>query len=519
MSEHAIRSILIVGGGTAGWMAANLLAVRLKGLPIAITLVESPEIGTVGVGEATVPAIRDYLRAIDADIFDVMHQTQGTVKLGIEFRDWSGRGESFFHPFGRYGADAFGVPFHQYWLKRRAAGDRTPLAHYCLPTRLAMAGQVLLPAEPVPNDLGNFDWAIHFDAGLFAAYLSRRARDELNVRHVQGKVRDVTLHPESGDITHVVLEDEQVLEADLFVDCSGFRSLLLGSALGVPFEDWGDLLPCNRAVAMACVHGDAITPYTRATARTAGWQWRIPLQHRVGNGYVYDGSLISDDEATAVLLGSLEGEALSQPNLLRFRAGHRVRIWERNCVGIGLAAGFLEPLESTSITLIQSGIERLLNHFPDRGFAPALAAEFNRITTLEYARIRDFLLLHYWANRRDGETLWDRARGLDLPDTLQARIAAFTQAGKLPRLEWDTFQPPSWLSMFAGFDLLPVRHDPLADRMADTDLATAFTRMDEALTQASAAAPSHADFLTGTGAATAAPSPVHRPQQVAQEQT
>ena len=503
MVANPIRSILIVGGGTAGWMAANLLATRLRRLPTAITLVESADIRTVGVGEATVPAIRDYFKAIGVTEAEVMQAAQGTVKLGIEFRDWRAPGTSFFHPFGRYGVDAFSVPFHQYWLKRRMAGDQTPLSDYCLPTQAAMRNLMLLPSEQPVNDLGVFDWAIHFDAGLFARFLAQRGRDLLGVRHLEGTISGANRDAENGRIASVTLTDGRTLEADLFVDCSGFRSLLLGQTLEVPHEDWTHLLPCDRAVAMPCAHGDSLTPYTRSTALSAGWQWRIPLQHRVGNGYVYSSRHISDDEATATLIANLEGEALAEPNMLRFRTGHRTRVWEKNCVAVGLAAGFLEPLESTSIVLIQSGIERLLAHFPDRDFDPSLADEFNRITALEYARIRDFLLLHYWGGQRE-ETIWRECRALDLPETLAQRIRAYEGAGKLPRFEWDSFQSPSWLSMFAGFDIWPSRYDPLADQFSVEELGGTFEQMRAAVARAVSLAGTHEQFIAETCAAPAA---------------
>lgn len=503
MANEQIRSILIVGGGTAGWMAANLLATRLRRLPIEITLVESPDIRTVGVGEATVPAIRDYFKAIGVTEAEVMQASQGTVKLGIEFRDWRTPGTSFFHPFGRYGVDAFSVPFHQYWLKRRMAGDQTPLSEYCLPTQAAMRNLMLLPPEQPVNDLGVFDWAIHFDAGLFARFLAQRARDLLGVQHLEGTISGATRDGENGRISSVTLADGRTLEADLFVDCSGFRSLLLGQTLEVPYEDWTHLLPCDRAVAMPCAHGDALTPYTRSTALPAGWQWRIPLQHRVGNGYVYSSRHISDDEATATLISRLEGEALAEPNMLRFRTGHRTKVWEKNCVALGLAAGFLEPLESTSIVLIQSGIERLLAHFPDRDFDPSLADEFNRITALEYARIRDFLLLHYWGGQRT-EQMWQECRALELPETLAQRIRAYKGAGKLPRFEWDSFQSPSWLSMFAGFEIWPSRYDPLADQFTVQELGGTFEQMRAAVARAVSLAGTHEHFIAETCAAPAA---------------
>ncbi|MHA6718719.1 tryptophan halogenase family protein [Sphingomonas sp. RS6] len=499
-TQGAIRSILIVGGGTAGWMAAALLERLLERQPVTITLLESPEIGTVGVGEATVPAIRDYFRAIGVDEATVLREAMGTAKLGIQFRDWARPGHDFFHPFGLYGIASRGVGFHHYWLKRRRAGDPTPIDAFCLATEMAMRGLMMPPAETPLNDLGVFDWAVHFDAGLFAGLLSRIARQR-GVGHVEGTVARVSRDGDSGLLTGVTLADGRTIEADLFIDCTGFRSLLLGDALGVPYVDWRDQLPCDRAVAMPCaIGGEGLTPYTRSTALAAGWQWRIPLQHRVGNGYVYASAHLSDDEAQAVLRARLEGQALGEPRFIRFVTGHRERFWEKNCVALGLAAGFLEPLESTSLTLVQSGIERLGNLLPDRGFAPELAGEFNRITTLEYARIRDFLLLHYWANGRVGEPMWDACRAASLPEVLDHKLRLFRSRGVFARYEWESFRDPSWLSMYAGFDLMPDRYDPLADHFTDDELAGAFGRMREAIARASALAVPHHQFLQSIGA-------------------
>lgn len=492
-----IRSILVVGGGTAGWMAATWLASRLARQNITITVVESPDIRTVGVGEATVPAIRDYFRDIGVTEAEVMAATEGTVKLGIEFEGWNRPDGRFFHPFGLYGMPSRGVPFHQFWLRGRAEGDTTPLEAYSLCTQLALAGQMMEPPKSPPNDLGVFNWAVHFDAGLYARFLNRKATTELGVIHVDGTVTEVLRDPEAGLLTGVKLADGRMLEADLFIDCSGFRSLLLGGALNVDYEDWTHLLPCDRAVAMPSEHGGPLTPYTRSTALGAGWQWRIPLRHRVGNGYVYSSRHISDDEAAATLISRLEGPALAEPNFLRFRTGHRRKFWEKNCIALGLAAGFMEPLESTSIVLIQSGVERLGQLFPDRGFDPALAAEYNRITTLEYERIRDFLLLHYVANGRVGEPMWDAVRALKLPEPLVHKMRMFERRGTLVRYEWESFQDPSWLSMYAGFERLPPVHDPMADYFTKAELDSALRRMREAIDRAKALAVSHEAFLAG----------------------
>lgn len=500
MSAAPIRAIVIVGGGTAGWMAATLLARRLERQPVSITVVESPDIRTVGVGEATVPAIRDFFRAIGVTDTEVLRATQGTIKLGIEFRDWTTTGAAFFHPFGLYGTSSRGVAFHQYWMKRRLEGDDTPLAAYSLCTELAMRHQILPPPENPANELGVFDWAVHFDAGLFARFLSAKATRELGVAHVEGTITSVALDSETGNIASVALANGQSIAADLFIDCSGFRSLLLGDALGVGYEDWIDWLPCDRAVAIPCERSAPLTPFTRSTALAAGWQWRIPLQHRVGNGYVYSSRHISDDEAVATLRAGIEGPALAEPTLLRFRTGHRHRFWYRNCVALGLAAGFLEPLESTSITLIQSGIERLAGLFPDRRFDPALADEFNRITTLEYARIRDFLILHYFGNRRIGEPMWDACRAMTLPEPLAHKLRLFRSRGTMVRYEWESFQDPSWLAMFAGLDLLPEAYDPIADHFTGDQLEGAMRRMREAIAKAVALSTPHETFLADNGA-------------------
>jgi len=472
-SGDPIRSIVIVGGGTAGWMAATLLAKRLERQDITITVVESSAIGTVGVGEATTPAIRDYFRAAELDEVAVMKASNATIKLGIRFDGWTGANSSFFHPFGLYGVPSNGVAFHHYWLKARAAGNHRPLGDYCLATQLAAANRFRPPHRPAP-DYAFFDYAVHFDAGLFARHLAEISRTR-GVRHIDARVGRVIRDNKTGLIEAIETDEAGTIAGDLFVDCTGFRSLLLGQTLNEPYIEWTDMLPCDRAVAMPCANGGgALTPYTQAIAMPAGWRWRIPLQHRVGNGYVYSSRHISDDEAMASLSAVLEGERVGDPNLIRFVTGRRRCFWADNCVALGLAAGFLEPLESTSITLIFSGIERLLQLFPDRRFDPALAEDYNRITTLEYERVRDFLLLHYWGAQRD-EPLWQQARETELPEKLAHKVRMFTSRGRMVRYEWDAFQDPSWLSMFAGLNLLPDRWDPLADYFPPEEVANALT--------------------------------------------
>jgi tryptophan halogenase len=476
-SGDPLHSVVIVGGGTAGWMAATLMAQRLRQQNVAITLVESSAIGTVGVGEATTPAIRDFFREAHLEEGEIVRASGATLKLGIRFDGWSGSTGSFFHPFGLYGTPSNDVAFHQYWFKQQAAGSHVPLGAYSLATALAEAGRMMAPPRPAP-DYAFFDYALHFDAGLYARHLKQVATAR-GVRHVDAHVVAVRRNAETGLVAAVDTAEAGAIAGDLFIDCTGFRSLLLGGALGEPYVDWRAFLMADRAVAIPCAHGDsaALEPFTRATARDAGWQWRIPLQHRVGNGYVYASAHLSDDEAVATLTGTLEGEPLAEPNLIRFITGHRERFWSGNCIALGLAAGFLEPLESTSITLIYSGIQRLLELWPDRSFDPALAADYNRITTLEYERVRDFLMLHYWANRRPGQPLWDAARAMALPDKLAHKVRMFTSRGRMVRHEWDAFGDPSWLSMFVGLGLTPERWDPLADFFTDSQIGEALERI------------------------------------------
>ena len=468
--SQPIQHVVIVGGGTAGWMSAASLIHRLAIKNVKVTLIESSDIATVGVGEATVPAIRTYFASLGLDTYDVMRATQGTFKLGIDFRGWRHEGNRFLHPFARYGIDAGPVGFHHLWQRLKESGEPYPLDDYCLSSELIYQQRFALPDPKARADFQIYDWAVHFDASLFAKFL-RGFSEKRGVTRIDAKVTTVEQNAETGFIERLQLDNGATIAGDLFIDCSGFRGLLIQGTLKTGFRDWRKYLPCDRAVALPCSHVDPndIAVATRVTAQEAGWMWRIPLQHRVGNGYVYNSDLISDSDAEMALRGVLDGEVLAQPNFVRFIAGHAEKAWNRNCVAIGLAGGFLEPLESTSITLIQSGINKLLLRFPTVECEPALVAEYNRLSALEFERIRDFIILHYWASERP-EPLWAQCRALDLPDTLRHKIELYKASGQFARYDAESFFDPSWLCMYDGFGIEPRAYDPFADNFELKDL-------------------------------------------------
>ena len=443
-------------------MAAAVLARFLQPAQVAIVLVESEEIGIVGVGEATVPILQALNGLLGINEADFIRHTQATFKLGIEFRDWVRSGWTHFHFFGDFGAPIEGIPPHHHWMKLRALGEPGELGEYSLPYVMGKLGRFSAAQE-------GYKYAYHFDAALYAAYLRANAESR-GVRRKEGKVVDVSLRGEDGFIQSVTLEGGERLEADFFVDASGFRGLLIGQALSVGYEDWSRWLPCDRAVAVPCSSARALTPYTISSARPAGWQWQIPLQHRIGNGYVYCSRFVSDDEATGTLLSSLDGRLLAEPRLLRFTTGRRQQFWSRNCVAVGLAAGFMEPLESTSIQLIQTALARLIEMFPDRQFDPVLSAEYNRASVNEWERIRDFLILHYSATQREDAPLWRYCRGMPLPDSLQYKMDVFRSIGRVPLLSEESYQEPSWVSILLGQNVIPRRYDPLVDNISVENL-------------------------------------------------
>ncbi|MBU6297965.1 MAG: tryptophan 7-halogenase [Alphaproteobacteria bacterium] len=487
-----IGKIVIVGGGTAGWMSAALLAHYLRPQNVAITLIESEEIGTVGVGEGTVPFVRVFNARLGIDERDFMRRTQATFKLGIEFRDWGAPGNVHFNGFGDYGPPVGGISPHHYWLKLRGLGDATPFDAYSFP---AAAARLARFSPQRPADGASFcDHAYHFDAGLYARYLRGLAEQHGVVRR-EGKVAQVQRRGADGFLEAVTMEDGERIEGDLFVDCSGFRGLLIEQTLQTGYEDWSRWLPCNRAVAVACERTEPLIPATLSTARGAGWQWRIPLQHRTGNGYVYCNEFVGDEEAARTLLAHLDGKPLTEPRLIAFTTGRRRKFWNGNCVAIGLAAGFMEPLEATSILLIQTAIARLIDFFPDKTCDPVMVEEYNARTTREYERVRDFLILHYCATTRGDTPFWDYCRRMEIPPTLSAKIRLFKSRGLVGLGEGESFTEPGWLAIFLGQEVLPARYDPIIDGVDIAAVRRGMEQRRAAIRQAAEAMPLESEFL------------------------
>jgi tryptophan halogenase len=498
-----LKKILIVGGGSAGWMAAALFSRLFRGL-YDITLIESEAIGTVGVGEATIPAIKTFNALINLDEADFMRRTQASFKLGIQFNDWDRIGASYIHGFGVIGRDLEWLRCHQYWLKMRAAGRASDFAAYSINTAAALQNR-FMRADPQRNGspLGHIAHAFHFDAGLYAKYL-RGLSEAAGVRRREGKIASVQLRPDDGFVQSVTMEDGAVEAADLFIDCSGFRGLIIEEAMKTGYEDWTHWLPCDRALAVPCARTEPFTPYTRATARPAGWQWRIPLQHRTGNGHVYSSRYMDEAEAERILLSNLDGEQLAEPNRIRFVAGKRRQVWNKNCVAAGLASGFLEPLESTSLHLIQSVLTRLVRLMPDGGFDPTTIAEFNRQMDFEYERIRDFVILHYKATYRDDTPFWRDCRDMAVPDTLQRKMDLFRANGRVFREDDELFTEESWIQVFLGQGVIPAGYDPLVDVTPEAEIERFLNDVETVIGKCVAVMPSHADYVARVCSAVAA---------------
>lgn len=490
MSTKQVKKILIVGGGTAGWMTAASLARWLEKVDIEVTLIESELIGTVGVGEATVPGIHQFIQELGIKESEFIKATNATFKLGIEFENWAGVDTHFFHPFAGYGVQIEDRPFYKTWWSAQAQGYTEGLDKFCLCTQLAKAGKFALPSFDEKSRLAWYNYAYHFDASLFAKFL-RGYAEKRDVTRIEGKINHVQLDATTGFIQSVSMESGQVVEADLFVDCTGMPALLIGKTLGVGYEDWSHWLPCDSALAVQTKSVVDPDPYTRSSARTAGWQWHIPLQHRVGNGYVYSSQFISHEHAREELLNNLTGERVTDPKLIRFATGMRNDFWYKNCVSIGLSSGFLEPLESTSISLIQTGIAKMTGYLVNFKIDAKHVAEANRLNRLEYERIRDFIILHYKLNGRSNP-FWQHVREMNIPSTLEEKIAAFRDSCDIKIGEQESFKEDSWVSMFYGFGLKPYTSAPLAD---PEKIQTIMNKMKSAIEKGSHLATTHAEFI------------------------
>ncbi len=495
-----VTKIVIVGGGTAGWMTAAAMVRVLGAMPgLSVTLIESEAIGTVGVGEATIPQIIGFNRLLGLDEMEFMRETRATYKLGIEFVDWLRPGHAYVHPFGSFGIDMLGIEFQHFWLRGQALGEAARIDE-------AVAGKAGRFGWPRPDQpkspLSKLSYAFQFDAGRYARFLRTYAETAGAVR-IEGRIVAVEQDSESGFVTAVTLEDGRQVAGELFIDCSGFRSLLLGQALGVPFTDWSKWLPCDSAVAVPCELGGRNEPLTRSTARPAGWQWRIPLQHRIGNGHVFSSAHIDRQAATDLLLANIDGEPLADPNQLAFKAGHRARAWEKNVVALGLAAGFLEPLESTSIHLVQSGIARLLALFPDTAFNALERDRFNADTAREYINIRDFLVLHYRASERDDSEFWRYCRNLEAPDGLAEKLDMFRSSGRIIRENNELFTEDSWLSVMLSQGVQPQAWHPAAWMLDPAETRQRLGHIRQVIAQTVAQLPTQDEFLRANGGAIA----------------
>jgi len=493
MDDNRIKNIVIVGGGTAGWMTAAAL-IKLLGHGYQIKLIESDEIATIGVGEATIPKIKLFNNALEIDQNEFVRQTQGTFKLGIEFVNWASQGSSYVHGFGDIGRNMGLIDFYQYWLRASQTESVPDLQAYALCNVAARQGKFMRPIDAGNSPLSKIAYAFHFDASLYAVFL-RKYSEIRGVKRIEGKIVGTALRACDGFIESVMLDSGEKIDGDLFIDCSGFRGLLIEEALHTGFEDWTHWLPCDRAIAVPCEATIAPTPYTRATAHGAGWQWRIPLQHRIGNGHVYASKFMSDDEACSILLRNLDGAPLAEPKMLRFTTGRRKKAWNKNCVAIGLSSGFMEPLESTSIHLIQSGIARLLSFFPDKNFNQTEIDEFNRQAAFETERIRDFIILHYKATKRNDTPFWDTCRTMPIPAELERKISIFGNNGRIYRDSDEMFDVANWVQVLLGQGIKPDGYHPLANALTREENLRFLEIQKSLIDKAVDDMPMHADFI------------------------
>ena len=505
-TSDQINNIVIVGGGSAGWMSAAMLSKQLecgtKNSKISITLIESDDIGTVGVGEATIPPIKTFNGLLGIDENDFLKHCNGSIKLGISFENWPQQSHQYFHPFGRFAVDFDYMPFSYFWNKHRALSAITntdkPLQDYASAWHLAKNNKFSLPSKDKKSLFSGFDYAYHFDAGLYANYL-RRYADKRGVKRQEGKITNVNTHtnngPNNGFISSVTLANGKKVSGDLFIDCSGQSALLIGKTLDVKFIDWSENLLCNQAVAVQTKHTKAISPYTRSIAKQSGWQWRIPLQTRMGNGSVHSREFINEQAAMDELVSSVDGDLLTEPKVINFNVGRREKFWHKNCIAIGLSAGFLEPLESTSLHLIQKSIMRLIGVFPNKQCDEINSKLYNQQTVEEYEHIRDFIILHYKATKRDDSDFWRYCQNMPIPDSLQQQIDLFSTHGHLDVNAKDLFKQDNWLAVLTGQNIFPKSVAPIMAYKQQIDLPKTMDSFHYVMTETTKNLPSHEDYL------------------------
>ena len=494
-----LKNIVIVGGGSAGWMTAAALSSLLSPENVSVTLIESDQIGTVGVGEATIPDMLNFNAMLGIPEAEFLKATNGTFKLGIEFVDWGKKGEAYIHPFGSIGVDMQGIDFHQYWLHAKFGGNTAPLQDFSI---CAVAGQRNKFTLPDPNPrsvLSHLRYAYHIDATLYAKYL-RGYAEKRGVKRLEGKVTSTELDAKNGNISSLTMDDGDIIEGDFFFDCTGFRALLTDGALNVPFVDWSHWLPCDTAQTVASKREGPLLPYTKATAKSAGWQWRIPTQHRTGNGHIYSSQYMDDNEAIDILMEGLDSDPIGEPRKIRFKTGYRDALWNKNCIAIGLSAGFLEPLESTSLFLIQQGISRFITLFPTANISTVVRDEYNKQMRKEFHQVRDFIILHYVATQRDDSPFWNYCRNMSIPDSLNEKIDLFKEAGRVFRYDDELFSKPSWIAVLLGQNILPKANDPIVSSLSFEHVNHSLNSMHGAMVKAAEKMTSHEEFLRQYGA-------------------
>ncbi|WP_286233730.1 tryptophan halogenase family protein [Thalassotalea sediminis] len=492
-TENPLSKIVIVGGGTSGWIAAATLAHGFKNSDLEIELVESEQIGTIGVGEATIPSLLIVLNSLGINLDDFIKETQGSFKLGIQFEDWYAKGDSYFHPFGSIGKPIAGFDFFQCWLKSKAEGDPTPLMAHSPEYVLSERNKFFLPFEARNTPLERIFYALHLDSTLAGKYL-RKFAENLGVKRTEGLIKSVAQN-EEGYIESVTLDDNSQISGDFFIDCSGFKGLLIEQTLNAGYDDWSHYLPCNRAVTVQTEKTGETKPYTVSTAKEAGWTWRIPLQHRTGNGYVFCSKYISDEEATKTLLDSVEGKPLTEPRIIPFTTGLRKKAWYKNCLALGLAQGFLEPLESTAIHLVTRTLAFFIRMFPDKSCHQQLQDEFNRRVRVDYEEIRDFLVLHYCTTKREDTEFWRWCQQMKIPTSLERKIDFYKVSGGLIPGTEELFQPTSWYAILMGMQVMPERYNPALDTLDANKLSSILSQGKQGLIQIAESQPSHDEFL------------------------